>query len=93
VVPEYLDKRDMIIAYESNVIDIDSNYENKFPISHMAFEQKIQKRRVISSKGRIYYEKNKWYTDGPDKPRLFTTLIFPENLIGEVVTIIPKNTK
>lgn len=47
------------------------------------------RRYVVSSKSRIYYEKDRWYTNTTASDvGLCSTLIFPEELVGDIVGLI-----
>lgn len=83
---DYKDER-LKVIYEKEMIDINPNPKEKFKETVAGFKQKATERYVIPKKSRVYYDKNKYIDDGSPED-LYVTLIFPEEQIGEVVTII-----
>ena len=89
IVPYYHKGKHVVIIPKLDDIDPNSPPEEVPPI----ILQELAERYIVPAWSRTYYGKDKWYFSSTDDPkegigRVYTTIIFPEEFVGDVVGLI-----
>lgn len=89
IVPYYYKGKHVVIIPKLDDIDLNAPPEKVPPI----IVQELAERYIVPAWSRNYYKKDKWYVSSTDDPKegigsVYTTIIFPEEFVGDVVGLI-----